>query len=229
MKLPWQKEAETTPEQPTQPPVEQDNAPLKKAYTPKKGKATPKRKEAQQHPGTFEARYAPADSYGESRKRRKALKESMTAEEWKEYKAKEREERRKRQRDAQAAMDRGEERYLLPRDKGEERRYVRDIVDSKRYLSNYVMPFFILLLILMLIGQRFPNFGAAVSLVTMALMVVFMVEGIFLGRKVNRQVREKFPHTTATGIPLGFYAYSRATQPRRWRTPRPRVELGQEV
>ncbi|MFI5504182.1 hypothetical membrane protein [Corynebacterium kutscheri] len=200
-----------------------------KAYTPKKGKATPKRKEAHNSIGSFESRFAPAESYSEARKRRKELKASMSAEEWKEYKNKEKEARRQRQHQTQAAMDRGEEQYLLPRDKGVERRFVRDLVDSKRYLNNWVMPFAIVLLILLLIGQANTAFGNIVSLIAMVVMLVFFLEAIILGRSCSKAVREKFPTTTERGFSIGFYAYGRATQPRRWRTPKPRVEIGDKV
>ena len=200
-----------------------------KAHTPKKGHATPKRKQAQAHAGSFESRFAPGDSYSDNRKKRKELKASMSPEEWKEYKAKEKEERRRSAAAAQAAMDRGEEKYLLPRDKGQEKRFVRDFVDSHRYINNWVMPFAIVLLALLLIGQRQPTFGMWVSTIAMVIMVVFAVEGFWLGRKASRATREKFPNTTESGFSLGFYAYGRATQPRRWRSPKPRVEIGAEV
>lgn len=200
-----------------------------KAFTPKKGKATPKRKEAQAHPGTFASRYQPAESFGDARKRRKELKASMTKEEYKAYKAEIKAAKRERTRQAQAAMDRGEEQYLLPRDKGPERAFIRDFVDSKRYVNNIVMPVAIALLFVMLIGQWAPTFASIVSSIAMVLILIFAIEGIMLGRAASRATREKFPNTSERGFSMGFYAYGRATQPRRWRTPKPRVEIGQKV
>ncbi|MCQ9352281.1 DUF3043 domain-containing protein [Corynebacterium sp. 153RC1] len=200
-----------------------------KAYTPKKGKATPSRKQAQAQPGTFESRFSPGESYGDVRKRRKELKASMSSEQWKEYKRAEKERRRSKQREAQAAMDRGEEQYLLPRDKGPERAFIRDFVDSRRYLNNMVMPVAMGLLIVMLIGQWAPTFASVVSMVAMGLILLFFIEGIILGRRAAAATRQKFPNTQEKGFAMGFYAYGRATQPRRWRTPKPRVNLGDEV
>ncbi|AZA11802.1 DUF3043 domain-containing protein [Corynebacterium gerontici] len=202
---------------------------LPKGYTPKKGKPTPKRKEAEQHGGTFEARFAPQKSWGESRKERKELKAKMSSEEWRAYKAKQKEERKQRTREAQAAMDRGEEKYLLDRDKGPEKRFVRDFVDSRRYTSNFVMPVALILLLVLFIGQWAPKFASIVSMAAMLMMLAFLVEGIVLGRSASKATREKFPDTTLRGSSIGFYAYSRATQPRRWRTPKPRVALGEKV
>lgn len=211
-------------------PTESSSQKTSKAYTPKKGHATPTRKEAKTaHAGSFEQRFALGQTLGENRKARKELKNSMSPEEWKQHKAKEKEARRARSREAQAAMDRGEERYLLPRDKGEERRFIRDFVDSRRYLNNWVMPFAIVLLIVLMIGQAYPTFGGIVSMVAMVIMFVFFLEGIWLGKAASAATREKFPNTTERGFSMGFYAYGRATQPRKWRTPKPRVALGDKV
>lgn len=200
-----------------------------KAYTPKKGRPTPSRKQAERQPGTFESRYTPRESWKESRKKRKELKASMSADEWKAYKQEQKEQRRAHRREAQAAMDRGEERYLLERDRGEHKRFIRDYVDSRRYASNFVMPVALVLLVVMFIGQWAPAFASAVSIGAMLLLFALFIEGIVLGRSVARLTKERFPEVDESNLKLGFYAYSRATQPRRWRTPKPRVELGTKV
>ena len=153
----------------------------------------------------------------------------MSKEEWKDYKRKERQESRARNKEAQERMAAGDERYLLARDKGEVRRYVRDWVDSRRFLNEWVMPFAIVLFVLLFVSSRNPNLANIISIGSMAVIAVFAVEGIWLSRKCNNAVRLKFPGTTEAGFGLGFYAYSRASQPRKWRTPRPQVERGAAV
>ena len=61
------------------------------------------------------------------------------------------------------------------------------------------------------------------------LMAIMIVDGFFLGRKVNRRVDEKYPDNTESSWKLGFYAASRASQLRRMRAPRPRVNRGEKV
>ena len=116
----------------------------------------------------------------------------------------------------------------MPRDKGPERRFVRDWVDSRRFINNAVMPVALILLVIMLLGTWLPTLANIMSLGAMALMVVFFIEGVWLGRSVNKAVRAKFPGTAATGFGLGFYAYSRVTQPRKWRSPRARLNIGDQ-
>lgn len=203
---------------------------IPKGYTPPKGRPTPRRRDVELERGIIGGQsLAPTDTYGQARQKRKELKASMSKDEYKAYKQREREERTKRQREHQAAMDRGEDAYLMARDKGEVRRYARDWVDARRFVANFVMPVAIALLVIMLVGNFFPEFAATASTFAMLLMVVFLIEGISIGRRVNKAVREKFPDTTETGFGLGYYSYSRAVQPRKWRTPRPRVELGADV
>ncbi|MFP7364424.1 DUF3043 domain-containing protein [Corynebacterium callunae] len=208
----------------------ESDQPLPKGYTPPKGRPTPKRREVELERGIVGRQsLAPAESYSQQRQKRKELKASMSKEEYKAYKNKERDARLKRQREAQAAMDRGEEAYLMDRDKGEVRRFARDWIDARRFASNFVMPVAIALLVVMLVGNFYPEFAATASIFAMLLMAVFFVEGISTGIRVNKAARAKFPETTETGFALGYYAYSRSVQPRKWRTPRARVEVGAEV
>lgn len=200
-----------------------------KAYTPKKGRPTPKRDEVERARGIRRGPVSAPETAKEARARRKALKASMTKEEYKEHKRKEREERSRRAKETQAAMDRGDERYLLPRDQGAERRLVRDWVDSKRHINNLVLPLALILLVVLMLGNVYPVLAARLSLVAMIIMLVFFIEGVIIGRGANRIVRERFPETKDHGFGLGFYAYSRASQLRSLRTPKPRVQVGDQV
>lgn len=201
--------------------------PLPKGYTPPKGRPTPKRIEQEI------ARGVRRDPHGmtpaQQRENRKALKESMSKEEWKAYKRREREETRKRNQEVQERMAAGDERYLMERDKGEVRRFVRDWIDSRSFLNEWVMPLAIVLLVLLYVGTFSPNLSNIISIVSMVAILIFAIEGIWLGRKANAAARAKFPNSTEPGFGLGFYAYSRASQPRKWRTPRPRVERGSKI
>ncbi|WP_187973899.1 DUF3043 domain-containing protein [Corynebacterium poyangense] len=207
---------------------EESGKSVPKGYTPPKGRPTPKRRDVEIQRGvrrSSERTLSPKAA----KEQRKKLKESMTKEEWKEYRAKEREKSRTARLEAQQRMDAGDERYLLARDKGEERRFTRDWIDSRRFLNNFFMPFALLILIVLFVGNWAPKFASVISTLTMVVLVIFFVEGMVTGRRVNSAVRQKFPGTTATGFGLGFYAFSRMTQPRRWRSPRPRVNIGDKV
>ncbi len=128
--------------------------------------------------------------------------------------------------DRRDRMMAGDEEYLLARDKGPVRRYVRDVVDTRRNLLGLFMPS---ALFLLFAGFAVPRVQLYLSPAMLALMLLMGVDAIMLGRKVSRMVDEKFPNNTESRWKLGVYAAGRASQMRRMRAPRPQVERGSEV
>jgi hypothetical protein len=120
----------------------------------------------------------------------------------------------------------GEDAYLLPRDQGPVRRYVRDVVDSRRNLLGLFMPSALALLFLMFAVPQVQYYMSPAMLGLMALMTI---DGIMLGRKVGKLVDEKFPSNTESRWKLGVYAAGRASQMRRMRAPKPQVGRGSSV
>ena len=190
--------------------------------TAPKGKPTPKRSQASRKRGPV----APAPmTTAEARRRRKEMRGPKLSRE--ERKA-ERIERRSDMAERREKMMAGDDAYLLPRDKGPVRRYVRDVVDSRRNLLGLFMPS-ALGLILVMLAVPSVQVQQLLSPAMLVLVLIMVIDGFFLGRKVNRQVDEKFPGNTESGWKLGFYAASRASQLRRMRAPRPQVERGATV
>lgn len=236
MKLPWQKSDASDAASTGSTKVELDldesaaaepEKKLPKGYTPPKGRPTPKRHDQEVKRGVIRDPNAMSDH--QAAQKRKELKKSMSKDEWKDYKKQERAQRREQNKAIQAKMDAGEEAYLMDRDKGPVRKYVRDWVDSRRFIANYVMPGALVLLLIMLIGQFLPEVAAVLSFLSMVFILTIFAEGFTIGSRANKAVREKFPGTTETGFGMGMYAFSRASQPRNWRTPKPQVPLGSKV
>jgi len=188
--------------------------------TAPKGRPTPKRDAAKRR-----GPVAPAPmTAAEARRRRKEVKAKLSREERREFKAQQRQ-RMSARRDKMMA---GEEGYLLPRDKGPVRHYVRDMVDARRNLLGLFMPIAFGLVFLMLAAPT-PQVNGLVSMAMLVLVVIMLTDAFILGRKVNKLVDAKFPKNTETGWRLGFYAASRASQLRRMRAPRPQVKRGDVV
>ena len=189
--------------------------------TAPKGRPTPKRNQATRKRGPV----APAPmTTAEARKRRKVMRTKLTREERKAEKVA----RRAGMAERREKMMAGEDAYLLPRDKGPVRRYVRDIVDSRRNVLGLFMPAALALIFVML---SVPSVAVQqlISPAMLVLVLIMVIDGFFVGRRVNRLVDEKFPDNTESGWKLGFYAASRASQLRRMRAPRPRVNRGDKV
>lgn len=193
-----------------------------RATTAPKGKPTPKRSEASRRRGPV----APAPlTTAEARRRRKELGGPKLS---REEKKAQRAERREVMSHRREKMMAGEDAYLLPRDRGPVRRYVRDVVDSRRNLLGLFMPSALFLIFVMLAVPS-VQVQQLLSPAMLLLVIIMVVDGFVLGRKVNRLADQKFPDNTETGWKLGFYASSRASQLRRMRAPRPQVERGTRV
>ncbi|MDV3128107.1 DUF3043 domain-containing protein [Mycobacterium sp. 21AC1] len=190
--------------------------------TAPKGRPTPKRNEAAKRRGPV----APAPlTSAEARKRRKELQGPKLSRE--ERKA-ERLVRRADMSERREKMMAGEDAYLLPRDKGPVRRYVRNIVDARRNVLGLFMPAALAMIFFML-ALPSVQFQQILSYAMLILVLIMLVDGLLVGRKVNHMVDEKFPDNTESGWKLGFYAASRASQIRRMRAPRPVVNRGEKV
>ena len=188
-----------------------------------KGKPTPKRRDQERARGMRQGPVTAPLTRKEAKERRKAAEATMTKEERKEAKAAERAAREERR---QLMMD-GDDRYVLSRDRGDVRRFVRDYIDTHRRLINWFMPLALFVIIFQLIPN--PTLMMYSQTLFLVLIAVVIIDGILLGRKVNSVVRDRFPDTEDTGFGLGWYAVMRATQPRMLRTPRPRVRPGDAI
>ncbi|MFD4369832.1 DUF3043 domain-containing protein [Rhodococcus sp. NPDC058521] len=183
-----------------------------------KGRPTPKRRDAE---GKRRGPVAPAPMTAkEARARRKANKGS------KEDRKLAASERRANAQERRARMLAGDDKYLLPRDKGPVRAYVRDIIDARRNLVGLFMPLALVLIMAMFVS---PELQAVITLAMLVMMVFMAGEGVYLGRLVNNRVRARFPDTPDGGFKLGWYAFVRASQIRKLRAPKPRVGPGDAI
>ena len=171
------------------------------AVTAGKGKPTPKRSEAERA-----RRYkAPGD-------RKEALRQSKTRD------------RSTRARKAEA-MRRGEEWALPAKDKGPVRALARDYVDSRRRVSEFYMYGLVVLLFLLFLHN--PVVQTVLPALLIVMVLIMVVEGYLVGRKVTAMAAERFPGESTRGIKI--YAAMRSLQIRKLRFPKPRVKPGTTV
>jgi len=178
-------------------------------YTPAKGRPTPKRREAESR---RRGPMAPPPTT-----QREAMKRSRVNKADRRVVAAQRRER----------MAAGDDKYLLARDKGPVRAYVRNIVDSRRHLIGLFMPLALVVLLAMVAPVPLVQGYAAPGTVVILLMMI--VEGVLLARTVIKRVRAKFPDATDRSFSLGWYSFVRASQIRKLRIPKPMVKVGGTV
>lgn len=166
----------------------------------KKGRPTPKRKDAQA--AVKSSSLAPASTKAEKKRAKDAARIARLAQ--------------------RAAYLRGEESALPMRDRGPERKYVRNFIDSRRSIGEYFLPLigFVLLLSLVPIGA----FAVAGIIIMYSVLLISVVDGFFLSRKIKAEVATRFPDKNSKG--LGLYGWLRSTQMRRMRAPKPQVKAG---
>lgn len=123
-----------------------------------------------------------------------------------------------------AAVRRGDPDALPRRDQGATRKLARDYVDAHRMLSNYLLLLFPLMIVPFISSKL-----AVIQIVVLALLVVFVIEWVIVGKRVRRIATERFGKADGSDLGIGFYAGSRAYMPRKWRVPAPQVERGDEI
>jgi hypothetical protein len=187
-----------------------------KSYTPGKGKATPKRRDAEAKRRGPVA--PPPTTMREAMKRNKELRKANPQT---------KEDRRAAAKARRAAMMRGDDKALLPRDRGPVKAYVRDLVDSRRNLLGLFMPLAILVFLALLVPL--PQVQSYITLLCTAMLLVMAIEGFVNGRKIAKLAREKFPKEAVSGRSIGWYAFVRASQIRRLRVPKPRLKPGEPI
>ncbi len=125
---------------------------------------------------------------------------------------------------ARVGMAAGDEKYLPVRDKGPQRRWVRDYVDARFSVGEVLIPVMFVVIILTFVSSE------ALQLIGIGILWLFflaaVIDGIILGYIVTRRLSQKFG---SDKVQRGtrWYAAMRAMQLRMMRLPKPQVKRGQ--
>lgn len=145
--------------------------------------------------------------------------------------ANDRTERRRQERTARAAaserarigMANGDERYLPARDRGPQRRFVRDYVDARWGIGELMLPF----IALFFVTSFAPQDSIILILgfmVMWAVLIASILEAVYVGATVKRKLVAKFGRADR-GVRL--YAAVRGFYFRRMRLPKAQVKRGE--
>ncbi|GIG19783.1 hypothetical protein Cch01nite_05070 [Cellulomonas chitinilytica] len=185
----------------------QDATPVTAQATPSpdgKGRPTPKRKEAE---AANKRPLVPTDRKAAGKAGRQQAKEQRD----REYRA----------------MQTGDERFMPAKDRGPQRRFVRDWVDARWNLAELILPAAAVLLVVQLtLSKAAPLLAALAILVLYVFVLAAIVDGWLMWRRLKKAFAAKF------GIdapPKGTMSYAliRTFQIRPSRMPKPQVKHGQ--
>ena len=173
-----------------------------KAASTGKGQATPTRKE-----------------------REAANRRPLVGEKTKEAKKLSREQLAAERKIAREGMLRGEAKYLPIRDRGPQKKMVRDIVDARFSLGEMILPAMFIFLIATTIDVYYVQLASLI--VMWILFAAVVADALLIGRRVERELSSKFGFGKLERG-LRWYAAMRSLQMRPMRMPKPQVKRGKK-
>ncbi len=166
-----------------------------------KGRPTPSRREAE---AARKAQMKKASTRKDQMKAQRALRDAA------------------REKQRRALAGEGSAADLPPRDRGPVKAFVRDYVDRRFSVAEFLLPLLVLMLVLSTVGGEWGS--VVVVYLWMATILLVGLDSVRLVVGVRRQIRTRFGAEHVRGTTA--YALLRSTQLRRFRLPKPAVPRG---
>lgn len=144
-----------------------------------------------------------------------------------------RSEAKKREREAmQASREQhrigyaaGIDKFLPARDRGPQKKFVRDYVDARTSIGEFMLPVLAVVIVLSLVAEVVPVIQLVSIIMLWAFLLIAVTDVLILGRSVRKKLAQKFgAENVETGV--RWYAGMRALQLRQMRLPKPQVKRG---
>ncbi len=169
-----------------------------------KGRATPKRREAE---AARKKRMTPP----RNRKEAGAMRRQRVKEQ------------RLKQREAMSGV--GDDRFLPSRDRGPVKKLIRDYVDSRRTIGEFLIPVFLGMFVLSAVASQYTQYVGTFA--WLGVLVLLGIDSVRILRGVRRVVTDRFGAEDSHGITM--YALMRSWQMRRLRLPKATVRPGDQI
>ncbi len=114
---------------------------------------------------------------------------------------------------------------MAVRDQSPEKALMRDYVDARLNLGEFLLPSVVVILAITLLGSYFPNVAILTTLAMYLFILAVIVDGFLMWRGFKRVLAERFPNAPTRGLLM--YGMTRSTQIRRFRLPPPRIKRGE--
>jgi hypothetical protein len=125
---------------------------------------------------------------------------------------------------ARIGMANGEEKFLPARDKGPQKRFIRDFVDARFSIGELMIPVMLVIIILTLVDNYEVQIISILGL--WGFFILAVLDCVLAGFQVGRRLDAKFGKEN---VQKGYrwYTAMRCLQLRRMRLPKPQVKRGQ--
>ena len=130
-------------------------------------------------------------------------------------------EAKRRQRQAQS-QERAK--AMEAREKTPEKSLLRDWVDARRNIGEFLLPSLVVLLALQFLASAVPDMVWISTIAMYVFIAIVVIDIAMMWRGYRRLLTRKHPNASPKGLLM--YGAMRATQIRRFRTPAPQVDRG---
>ena len=126
---------------------------------------------------------------------------------------------------ARVGMANGDEKFLPIRDKGVQRRYIRDYTDARWSVGELILPVMFVVIVLTFVFERNTAMSSIAIFVLWGFVLIAVIDCIVAGLLIQRKLAAKFG---AEKVQKGnrWYTAMRALQLRPMRLPKPQVKRG---
>ncbi|WP_084815849.1 DUF3043 domain-containing protein [Frondihabitans sp. Leaf304] len=124
---------------------------------------------------------------------------------------------------ARIGLANGEEKFLPARDKGEQRKYVRDYIDARWSVGEAMIPIMVIVILLSLI----PAASAFTLFALWGFFVFAIIDCLLVGQRIRSKLAAAHGGADKVEAGLRWYAAMRALQMKPMRLPKPQVKRGE--
>ena len=133
---------------------------------------------------------------------------------------------KKQARAAASRQSRSERlRVMSARERTPEKALMRDYIDARRNLGEYLLPSVVVILAITVLGAYWPNVTLVSTMAMYLFILAVFVDGYLMWRGFKRVLATRLPGTSPKGLLM--YGMTRSTQIRRFRMPPPRIKRGE--
>ncbi len=102
---------------------------------------------------------------------------------------------------------------------------MRDYVDARRNLGEFLLPSVVIILAVTVLGQYLPLVAQLATAVMYIFILAVVLDGFLMWRGFKKVLAKRLPKSSPRGLLM--YGMTRGTQIRRFRMPAPRIKRGE--
>jgi hypothetical protein len=124
------------------------------------------------------------------------------------------------------ANETGDDRYMMARDKGPQKRFARNFVDARFMVGEFLMFAIFAFLIVSLVVPSSAEMQVGITFALWAVLGITVLDAFLMTRQLKKRLAAKFGQAERGVL---WYAAMRGLQFRKLRMPKPLVKRGQSI